>query len=338
MKKLPELNLQIDTLFDILNGRTKTQLLLTAIDLNIFDYLSTPQSGESIAARLNTHPVYTCFFLDGLTALNLLDKKDGCYRNRPETEVALHRQSPAYVGNMFSMTDQMSAPIMADIGRRVRFGPPDEPADFGNEAIWAAHARSMANYQRGGPAQKMAAEVAQIEGFESFEKMLDLGGGPGLCCIAMVAEHPSMQGVIFDQPAVIKVAEEFIAEYEMEGRVTTMGGDYVSDPIGEGYDLIWASATLNFVRPGLTAMIEKIHRALKPGGVFVSLSEGLTHERTKPENGIMGCMAWMLSGQDIMFNSGEVAEAMQRAGFSFVESTIIDTPMMPMQLDIARRG
>jgi SAM-dependent methyltransferase len=337
MQKLPDLNLRLDTLFDIINGRTKTQLLLTAIELNIFDHLSTMQSGESVAAQLNTHPMSTRFLLDGLAALDLVDKEDGCYRNRPETQVALHRQSPAYVGRMFSVMDEMSAGIMADIGDRVCFGPPDVPADFGTEAIWAAHARSMANYQRGGPAQKMAAIVSQIDGFESFQKMLDLGGGPGLYCIAMVAEHPSMHGVVFDRPAVVKVAEEFIAEYEMADRVTTVGGDYVHDPIGEGYDLIWASATLNFVRPGLTAMIEKIHRALKPGGVFVSLADGVTHERTRPAAYVLGSLAWMFSGQDLMFDSGEVAEAMKRVGFSSVESAIVETPMVLMELDIARK-
>lgn len=201
-----------------------------------------------MAGELNSHPTDTRFLLDGLTALNLLDKEDGCYRNRPDTQVALDRQSPAYVGEMFTMMDQMSSPVVADISRWVRSGPTDEPIDFGNEAIWAAHARSMANYQRGGAAQQMAALVAQIDGFESFEKMLDLGGGPGLYCIAMVAEHPSMQAVIFNRPAVVKVTEEFTAEYEMTHRVTNMGGDYVNDSIGKGYDLIWASATLNFVR------------------------------------------------------------------------------------------
>ncbi|WP_320043713.1 methyltransferase [uncultured Desulfobacter sp.] len=172
MKKLPDLDTHIDVLYDIFNGRTKTQLLLTAIELKIFDYLTTPQSSE---------------------------------------------------------------------------------------AVWAAYARSMANYERGGTAQKMAARVAQIDGFASFEKMLDLGGGPGLHCIAIVAENPGMKGVIFDRPAVVKVAEEFITEYEMEDRVTTMAGYYVNDPIGEGYDLIWASATLNFVRADLATMFKKIH-------------------------------------------------------------------------------
>ncbi|BBO85430.1 O-methyltransferase [Desulfosarcina ovata subsp. sediminis] len=337
MKKLSDLDTRIDDLYDIINGRIKTQLLLTAIELNVFDYLSTPQSGEAVAEQLNTHPMYTRFLLDGLTALHLVDKKDGCYRNHPNTRATLHSESPAYQGQMFSMMEKMSAAVLADMGHTVRFGPREKPADMSAEPIWEAYARSMANYERGGTAQKMAARIAQIEGFASFEKMLDLGGGPGLHCLATVAEHPSMQGVIFDQPAVVKVAEEFIVEYEMADRVTTMADDYVNDSIGENYDLIWASATLNVVRSDLKAVIEKIYHALKPDGVFVSLADGVTHERTRPESYVLGCMSWMFSGQDLMFDKGEIAEVMRSVGFSSVESSTVDTSMVPMELDIARK-
>ncbi|WP_020588046.1 methyltransferase [Desulfobacter curvatus] len=338
MKKLPDLNTRIDHLYDIINGYTRTQLLITAIELKIFDCLSTPQSAETVATRLKTHPVYTQYLLDGLAALSLLDKKNGCYGNQPDTQAVLHSQSPAYQGEGFSMMNKMSQAVLGDMGHIVRFGPRENSVDISDETVWEAYARSMANYERGGTAQQMATRVSQIKGFSSFKKMLDLGGGPGLHCIAIVAEHASMHGVIFDRPAVVKVAEEFIAEYEMADRITTMAGDYIKDPIGENYDLIWASATLNFVRFDLKSMLEKIHHALKPGGVFVSLADGLTHERTRPKAYVLGCMSWMFSGPDLMFNRGEIAEAMRRVGFSSVESETVRTAMMPMELDIARKA
>jgi hypothetical protein len=46
-----------------------------------------------------------------------------------------------------------------------------------------------------------------------------------------------MSGVIFDQPDVVKVAQAFIEEYGINGRMEVMGGDYMTDPIGDGYDL-----------------------------------------------------------------------------------------------------
>ncbi|WP_321413864.1 methyltransferase [uncultured Desulfobacter sp.] len=338
MKKLPDLDTRIDHLYDIMNGYTGTRLLITAIELKIFDCLSTPQSAETVASRLETHPVYTGYLLDGLAALSLLDKNNGCYSNTPDTQAVLHSQSPAYQGQGFSMMHKMSESVLRDMDHIVRFGPRENPVDVSDESVWEAYARSMANYERGGTAQQMALRVAEIEGFSSFKKMLDLGGGPGLHCIATVAEHPSMQGVIFDRPGVVKVAEEFIAEYEMTDRVTTMAGDYINDPIGGDYDLIWASATLNFARFDLKTMLEKIYHALKPGGVFVSFADGVTHERTRPKAYVLGSISWMFSGQDLMFNRGEIAETMRSVGFSSVESETVNTAMMPMELDIARKA
>lgn len=64
-----------------------------------------------------------------------------------------------------------------------------------------------------------------------------LGGSPELIGTAIVASHPGMSGVIFDQPDVVKVAQAFIEEYGINGRMEVMGGDYMTDPIGDGYDL-----------------------------------------------------------------------------------------------------
>jgi len=335
MKKLPDIDIQPGTVYDLMNGEIKTQMLLTAIELNLFDCLCSQKSSEEIAAQLKTHPANTGLLLDGLTTVGLLQKKGGRYRNTSAAETALSRSSQAYVGEMLMMTHRMSAETVARMTQLVQNGPPAKPSDIGREEIWAGYARIMANYQRGGIAQKMAGVVSRIKGFSSFRKMLDLGGGAGLFCIAMVAEHPFMKGIVFDRPTVVKVTEEFIAEYEMTDRVTTMGGDYLKDSIGEGYDLIWASATLNFIRNNLTRMVEKIYDALAPGGVFASLSDGVLDERTCPAVYILSNLAYALPEQDLMFNSGEVAEAMRSVGFSSVESTVVETPMMPMELDMA---
>ena len=237
------------------------------------------------------------------------------------------------------MSQMRDTPI-ADLPRLVKEGPPlpSKETDMGNEDVWVRYAASMANYQRAGAAQQTVGIISGLPEFPSFEKMLDLGGGPGVIGIAIVAAHPTMKGVIFDKPAVVKVAERFIKEYEMEDRMTVMGGDYICDSIGDNYDLIWASATLNFARHDLDTLVKKIYHALNPGGVFVSLSDGLTCERTKPENYVLETLSSTLMGQDMGIDQGVIADSMLLAGFKSVRSRTIDTPMMPMDLDIGRKG
>ena len=116
---------------------------------------------------------------------------------------------------------------------------------MGSEEMYAQIAATMANYERA-CAQQNAAIISELPEISSFKKMLDLGGGPGLIGIAIVASHPSMKGIIFDLPSVVKVAETFIRAYEMENRMEVLGGDFTRDSIGKGYDLIWVSGCLTY--------------------------------------------------------------------------------------------
>jgi hypothetical protein len=45
--------------------------------------------------------------------------------------------------------------------------------------------------------------------------------------------------------------------------------------------------------------ISKIFDALKPYGVFITPSDGLTDERTKPEQVVTGWLSMALTGQDM---------------------------------------
>lgn len=56
-----------------------------------------------------------------------------------------------------------------------------------SEEIWAQMAITAANYERSGIAQYTAEIISELPEFLSFRKMLDLGGGPGLIGISIVA-------------------------------------------------------------------------------------------------------------------------------------------------------
>ena len=83
----------------------------------------------------------------------------------------------------------------------------------------------------------------------------------------------------------------------------------------------------------------KVYAALNPGGVYVSLAEGLSHERTKPAMLINAMLAHSLAGEDLMFDEGEIAQAMLRAGFRSVHSRQAEGSSWygPAVVDIARK-
>jgi predicted TPR repeat methyltransferase len=247
--------------------------------------------------------------------------------------------TPASLGEGFIHQAAMSEVMLKDLSKLVLEGPPaysaeDDPND---EQKWSRRAVWMANNERAGIAQQMAAIVSTLPEFPSFGKMLDLGGGPGIFGIAMVLKHPTMKGVIFDRKPVVEIARRFITEYKVEKRMDVRAGDYNRDSLGQGYDLIWASSTLNFAQNNMDEVMQKIHDALNPDGVFINLSEGLTDEGTQPDFFVLCTMGWAMTNPMTAFEQGVIADAMLNAGFRSVKSRTLRTGWGAMDLDIARK-
>ncbi|MHA2427015.1 MAG: methyltransferase [Candidatus Hermodarchaeia archaeon] len=337
VKILPEVKINYGNLYEMLIAPIKLKLLLTGIKLKIFNELSKPKSAEAVAKALSTDSTNTRFFLDGLAAIDLLEKKKGLYKNSPITQTFLIEGSPTYLGRILPFL-QPDAQVFDNLTKLVKEGPLPQPEapPFSDEAV-AQGVVMMADAERAGYAQEAVKIVLELPEFPSFQNMLDLGGGPGLIGMAIVTEHPSMKAVNFDLPPVIKKAKAYIKEYGMENRMEVLAGDFNQDSIGEGYDLVWASGVLQFAFD-IDYIVKKVYESLNPGGVFVSLYPfAHTHERTKPEPVILGLLSMALMGHEAGIEQGYVADSMKRAGFNSVHSQKLDTLLGPMDLDIARK-
>ncbi|WP_347488747.1 methyltransferase [Desulfoscipio sp. XC116] len=334
---LPKLNVSFKNLYDMLMGRMRSKLLLTAIEWKVFNYLIEAKPAIDVARLIGGEPDNTRFFLDGLAACGLLEKRNGMYKNSYEAEVFLVEGRSTYLGEFFMHNVHLSE-AAHELPRLIKEGPPlQSQDDMGSADRWARAAVYNANYERAGVAQKLAVIISQLPEFENFQRMLDLGGGPGIIGMAIVDKHPGMRGVVFDQPEVVKVSQAFIKEYEMENRMEVMGGNYFTDSIGENYDLILAKATLNFAKDNIDFIMKKIYDALNPGGVCIVVTDGLTHEKTKPEIMVLGWLPAAMTGCDMAFEQGFIADAMIRVGFKSVRGTTVDFPMGPMDMEVARK-
>jgi len=338
---LPEVNISNEEhyrLYRMLYEPIKVKLLTTGIELKVFNHLSEGKSAEEVAEAIGCHPENTMLFLNGLAACDLVAKHKGLYQNAPVAEAFLVEGSKTYLGEGFASQVSMTDAMLNDLTRLIRVGPPSHPEeDDADPQKWGQAASRMANEERAGMTQQMSDLVSALPEFLSFQKMLDLGGGPGIFGIAMVANHPTMRGVIFDRKPVVEVAERFIKEYGMDDRIEVLAGDYNIDFIGGDYDFIWASATLNFAKENMDSVMKKIYEALNPGGVFMNLSEGLTDEGTKPDFHVLWSICWAMTGSVKAFDQGFIADAILKAGFRSVRSQTLFTIWGPMDLDIARK-
>ena len=335
--KLPELENSYGKLYKMTFTPIRTKLLLTSIELKVFNHLSKPTSAEAVAQAIHTHPGNTRVFLDGLAAIYLVQKKKELYQNTSLVQTFLAEASQTYIGQMLTFMASANAPL-ENLTTLVKEGPPPQPEQSRfSEEMLAQSAAMMAKIELAGDAQQMVQIVSELPEFSSFQKMLDLGAGPGLIGLSIVDVHPTMEGVVFDLPPVVKVAENFIKKYGMEDRVEVLGGDFNRDAIGEGYDLIVTCNSLQFAKE-VDSVVKKIYDALNLGGVCVSIfGFGQTHERTKPESLVLGLLSSALIGLDTGFDQGHIADSMLRVGFKSVCSRIVTSGWGQMELDIARK-
>ena len=338
MKEIPEIKNDFGDLYGRLLTNQETNLFIAAIELGIFRELSGWKSHEELAENLNLNPEKTLTFLDSLASVDLIGKKDGRFRNLPATEEFLAEKNDLYLGDFFLSCYHWFNMSSGEICSVLKDESDDRSMqEMESEENWAVQAKVSLNYQRAGLAQIATKIVSSLPEYSLFDKMLDLGCGPGFFGTSITMNHPSMNAVLFDRPAVARVAEDVVKEYGMGDRIEVIGGDYISDDIGEGYDLVWASMTLNFTGDRLNEVIKKIHDSLNPGGVFVSFSDGKTNEGTKPKEMVLGTLMPSLYGNDMGFDEGVIAGAMLEAGFASVQSRAMMTPIGEVMVDIARK-
>ncbi len=340
-KQLPAPEINAEGLFMLQYEALKWELLKTAVELQLFDHTTEPVNAGTISDALSLHPENTTYMLNALVALGCLKKEEGRYQNTRQAEQFLTSKKETSIGNSLLFMASWTLPLLnGGLKEMVVNGPPPKK-DISAPEIWEKGARVSVNYSLCGRAQSIARHVSRLPEFSSFNTILDLGSGPGIIAIAVTAAHPSLQAVVFDQPAVASVAREVVEEYGIGDRVTVQGGDYMQDDFGSNYDFIMANFTLNFYRDTLDKIIGRVLAALKPGGVFMVTSDGLNHDKTGPAESVISWLPTMLQGNDMSFETGQIASAMLEAGFVSTElKTLTDIEFRahgPVEMTIGRK-
>jgi predicted O-methyltransferase YrrM len=338
MKKLPEIKNDWSGLYKLVRIGTQNTIFLKAIKMKIFDYLTAAVPAQTVVVNMKSHPRNTELFLNALAGMGLIQKVNGLFCNTEKSAEFLVSGSPTYLGAFFLHVTEWSQDLGNNLESLVKNGPPEQnPADMAAGEIWANSARLSAAYQYSGEAQRITRIVSSLPEFPKMKTMLDLGGGSGLFTIAITGAHPEMQGIIFEQPAVAAVAREFIQKFEMERRVSTREGNYITDALGGPYDLIFAASTLNFCKHNLDDLFRKIYDSLNPAGLFITLQDGIKDERTQPVYHITEFLLPEFMGMDFAITQGAIAETMLLTKFKSVRSFTVHSNFGEMDMDIGRK-
>lgn len=269
--------------FRAVNAYMTTEALKAAVELDLFTAIHAgARTAAEIASRCHTDPRRTRMLCDFLVTEELLTKHEQQYSLPPDSEMFLVRTSPAYLGDTLGF-------LLHSDGRRqyenlatvVRRGVPNEAASYVDDnPIWVDFARSMANMMRM-PAEAIAQQLGADKGQPM--KVLDIAAGHGIFGITIARHNPQATVVALDSAGVLEVAKENAQKEGVAARYTTLPGSAFDLDFGSGYDVVLLTNFLHhFDHAANVKLLKKVHAALKPGGLAVTLEFVPNEDRVTP--------------------------------------------------------
>jgi SAM-dependent methyltransferase len=317
-----------DQIMSMARGFQVAKMLMTAVDLGVFDFLAEPKSAAETAAWLKADPRATGIFMNGLVGLGLLAKSADNFRNSELASRYLVRGTENYRGAIIKHIEHTWERGWEDLKKTVLAGHPpavetekwvdgrpERDEDSVRAFIWGMHAI----------ARDLAPKVAAKLDLKAVRHLLDLGGGPATYAITFAQANPELKVTVFDLPMPIEIARENIAKNGLTDRVGTLAGDFLKDDIGTGYDFIWISQILHSLdEEQCRFIIAKAVSALNPGGVLAIQDFYLSADGASPTGAAMfGVHMLAVTPRGRAYTFGEVGEWMQVAGLTapeFIES------------------
>ncbi|MDQ1353243.1 MAG: Methyltransferase protein [Acidobacteriota bacterium] len=312
-----------DAIMQTVMAFQKSRILLTAFELALFTALDgESKTSAETAERLGVDKRALDRLMNALCVMELLEKKGNMFTNTPAAQKFLVKGSPDFLGGFYHSNNLWDT--WSTLTRVVRSGKSvierkidDRGEKWLSDFIAAMHYRAS---------RTAPAVVAKLD-LTNVSRVLDVGGGSGAFAMAFVKAKQDIKAVVFDLPNVVPLTRGYIEQEGFQGKVDTVVGDYHTDELGSGYDLVFLSAVIhsNSVEQNIK-LVQKCAQALNPGGQVVVQDFIMNEARTEPGMGAMFAINMLVGAEDgDTFTEKEVKDWLTLAGFSMitrVESTM----------------
>lgn len=256
-------------------GASGFEAVTLARDLGAFDALGDDAlSAAALADRLEADTEGVRRLADFLVALGYLDRAGDGYRRTEMTRRWLTDAEGTDMGPWFAFWAELVFPFWREqFETAVRTGSPDQPFYdwLGDDTEqWEVAQRGFKS--TAGLLAPEVVDAASIPG--DAERLLDVGGGHGQYAMAFAERHPELSATVFDLPEVLGVAREDAAAAGLDDRLTVRGGDYETDNLGSGYDVVLLFNVVHAHDAAeMRALLERAAAALAPGGCLLVLDQ-----------------------------------------------------------------
>lgn len=294
-------------------GAWAAQVLFAGNDLGVFDLLDRegPSTDVEIASRLGTDADAMTRLLGALVAAGLLEHEGDRFVNSETTSELLVSGKPETMAAWVSLMGRWTENF-ALLGESVRTGKPAGTPEGHSLDELRSYMLAMHEFAVG-PGREFARHL----NLEGRRRLLDVGGGPGSYSILLTEANPDLSCTVFDLPDVVRVAAEVIERHGSAGRVSTHAGDYHTDPLPPGWDVVLISNTLHQEdEEAARELLSKAFDALEPGGICVIHALPLNETKDGPLwPALLNVQLRLVSQGGRAYTIGEYREQLLAVGF-----------------------
>ena len=313
--------------FDMLAGFAYAQTLRAYVESGIFAVLAAgPVSTSQVAERLDLSKDAAACLLRAGRALMLSEeaRPDGWMLGEQGAVIAANPGVQAMVRHHRLLYADLADPLAL---LRADRSEPTHLSRFWSYA-GALHGAATRGQDTAEYSALMAAsqhfvadEVLASVSFKGVRRLLDVGGGHGAFLGAVGARYPGLELGLFDLPEVAARGAEILAERLGESRITAHGGNFFTDPIPTGFDMVSLVRILHDHDDGpAAALLANIRNALAPGARLL-IAEPMARIAGAQGMGeaFFGLYLWAM-GSGRARSPAEIIAMLRAAGFSSARS------------------
>jgi acetylserotonin N-methyltransferase len=319
---------------DLIQAFRRSQTMLTAVSLGIFDLLeSGGQGAEALAGQTHTDLRALRRLLDGCTGLNLLDKRDGLYTNTAIAHEYLRRGSPNTLAGYILYSKDALYPMWGHLDDALREGTPRWNQTFALDGgIFSGFFRTpQAKHEfllgMHGFGQLSSPAVVRVFNLGRFHRLVDLGGGTGHLAIAACERYGSMRGVVFDLPEAIVEARPHVEASSAVDRLELVAGDFFLDPLPPADLYALGRIIHDWGDEKIGTLLRRIHASLPPGGGILLAETLLDDDHAGPVPALMQSLNMLVCTEGRERSVEEYRELLESCGFEQLEGRRTGAPL-----------
>ena len=324
--------------FHAVNSYQQAVAIKTSIELGVFTAIGEGcETAEALAARCHASVKGMRILCDYLVIHEFLTKQSDHYGLAPDSAMFLDKNSRMYVGGIvgFLSSPQMTqafdnfTAVVRKGGTVIRGGTMAH-----EHPVWKEFARSMVPMMI--PAAEGIAALVNA-GSGTPMKVLDLAAGHGIFGITVARHNPNAQIHAVDWAPVLEIAREHATVAGVADRWHPIEGSAFEVEFGVDYDVVLiTNFHHHFAPPTIETLMRKVHGALKPEGLAVTLEFVPNDDRvTPPDAASFSLMMLGTTEEGDAYTFAEYQTMYQNSGFAHNEMHQVENS--PESVIVSRR-